>query len=178
MVVIQSGLLTVPLIWSQLFNQKQQSVLIVTDSGVASLYLQKCIDTLEHIPAIKQIDHIIIEQGDAHKSFDTAQKILSFLIERHHYRDTILIALGGGMVGDVTGFCAACYLRGVDYIQVPTSLLAQVDASIGGKTSVNHPLGKNLIGFFYQPKAILCDIHLLNFLINSNKVVRVSSEYR
>ncbi len=138
--------------------------MIITDDLIAPLYLHRLITTLEKIPSIKQIDHLIIQNGDTYKNLETAQRVFTSLIEQHHYRDTILIALGGGMIGDLTGFCAACYLRGVAFIQIPTTLLGQVDAAIGGKTAVNHPLGKNLIGAFYQPKAVICDLALLHSL--------------
>lgn len=98
------------------------------------------------------------------KISDIGKKILNKLITNNHHRDTTLIALGGGIVGDLTGFVAACYQRGVDFIQLPTTLLAQVDSSIGGKTAVNHPYGKNLIGAFYQPKAVITDLNTLNTL--------------
>lgn len=138
--------------------------MIITDDFIAPLYLQRLIETLEKIPSLKQIDHIIVQNGDMHKNLQTAERVFTNLIEQHHYRDTTLIALGGGMIGDLTGFCAASYLRGVNFVQIPTTLLAQVDAAIGGKTGVNHPLGKNLIGAFYQPKGVICDLTLLNSL--------------
>lgn len=141
-----------------------QKILIVTDTQVEALYLQRLIKTLKQVPAIVQIDFKIIPAGDDSKTLEVAQSIFSYLIENHHGRETCLIALGGGMIGDLTGFCAACYLRGVNFIQVPTTLLAQVDAAIGGKVGVNHALGKNLIGAFYQPTKILCDLSLLKDL--------------
>ena len=95
-----------------------------------------------------------------HKTLATLQTILDALVETGANRDTTVIALGGGVVGDIAGFAAACYMRGVAFIQVPTTLLAQVDSSVGGKTGVNHPAGKNLIGAFHQPQVVLIDIHL------------------
>lgn len=163
-IVIQDGLLNDFSVFSKLFEKYNQQVMIITDNVIAPLYLDCLIKTLKKISCFKQIDYLIVQSGDEYKNLETAQTIFTHLIENHHYRETTLIALGGGMIGDLTGFCAACYLRGVAFIQVPTTLLAQVDAAIGGKTGVNHPLGKNLIGAFYQPKGIICDIALLNSL--------------
>lgn len=161
-IIFQDNLLDTPSSLSFLSHYPQ--IMIISDTGVAPLYLEKLLNILKSISQVKQVDFIIISKGDEHKTLENAQKVFTHLIEKHYYRETLLIALGGGMIGDLTGFCAACYLRGVDYIQMPTTLLAQVDASIGGKTGVNHPLGKNLIGAFYQPKAVLCDPTFLHSL--------------
>lgn len=107
------------------------------------------------------VDEIILPDGEAEKSLANFDKIMSHLLSNTHGRDTTLIALGGGVIGDITGFAAACYQRGIDFIQVPTTILSQVDSSVGGKTAVNHPLGKNMIGAFYQPKAVIIDIDTL-----------------
>lgn len=163
-VIIKEGLLDNPSLFYDVFKKNNQQVMIITDDIIAPLYLSRLTETLEKIPSLKQINHFIIKHGDAHKNLETAQRIFTYLIEQYHYRDTTLIALGGGMVGDLTGFCAACYLRGVAFIQMPTTLLAQVDAAIGGKTAINHPLGKNLIGAFYQPTTVMCDLSLLHSL--------------
>ncbi|MGB1140041.1 MAG: 3-dehydroquinate synthase, partial [Halioglobus sp.] len=107
---------------------------------------------------------VILPDGEEHKSLDTLAGIFDRVMADGHNRTTTFIALGGGVVGDVTGFAAASYQRGVNFIQVPTTLLAQVDSSVGGKTAVNHPLGKNMIGAFYQPQAVLIDLNTLHTL--------------
>ena len=107
---------------------------------------------------------VLVPDGEAHKSFPTLQDILTRLLEMRAERSTVLIALGGGVIGDLTGFAAAIYQRGMPFVQVPTTLLAQVDSSVGGKTGINHPLGKNMIGAFYQPRAVLIDTDCLNTL--------------
>jgi 3-dehydroquinate synthase len=131
--------------------------LIVTNTTVADLYLS----LLEAQLSDKQVDSIVLEDGEQYKNLDTLNSILTKLLESKHDRKTTLIALGGGVVGDITGFAAACYQRGVPFIQVPTTLLSQVDSSVGGKTAVNHPLGKNMIGAFYQPQAVVIDTNSL-----------------
>jgi len=135
-------------------------VMIVTNETVAPLYLS----SLKYFFRNKQCDSIILPDGEAHKTMQQWQHILDSLAENHYHRDATIIALGGGVVGDMTGFAAACYQRGISFIQVPTTLLAQVDASIGGKTAINHPVGKNLIGTFYQPKAVFIDVDTLKTL--------------
>ena len=132
-------------------------VCIVTNGTVAPLYLSKLQQTLSS----KTIDVVELPDGEQHKNLSTLNKIFDVLLERKHHRTTTLVALGGGVVGDMCGFAAACYQRGVNFIQVPTTLLAQVDSSVGGKTGVNHPLGKNMIGAFYQPKAVVIDTQVL-----------------
>ena len=128
-------------------------VAVVTNETVAPLYLQRLLDTL----AGYRVTPIVLPDGEAFKNWETLQRIFDGLLEARHDRRTTLIALGGGVIGDMTGFAAACYQRGVDFIQVPTTLLSQVDSSVGGKTGINHPLGKNMIGAFYQPKAVVID---------------------
>ena len=130
-----------------------KKALIVTNTTVAKLYLS----ALEAQLIDKQVDTIVLQDGEQFKNLDTLNSILTKLLECQHDRKTTLIALGGGVVGDITGFAAACYQRGVPFIQVPTTLLSQVDSSVGGKTAVNHPLGKNMIGAFYQPQAVVID---------------------
>lgn len=137
-----------------------QRVMIVTNDTVAPLYLDKLCQTLSGY----QVDMLILPDGEAHKTLASFDLIMSALLEGTHGRDTTLIALGGGVVGDLVGFAAACYQRGIPFIQVPTTLLSQVDSSVGGKTAVNHPLGKNMIGAFYQPKAVIIDIDCLRTL--------------
>ncbi len=105
-----------------------------------------------------------LPDGEQYKSLDTFNTVMSYLLEHNYSRDVVIVALGGGVIGDLVGFAAACYQRGVDFIQIPTTLLSQVDSSVGGKTAVNHPLGKNMIGAFYQPKAVIIDTNCLSTL--------------
>lgn len=137
-----------------------QKVAIVTNTTVAPLYLDKLTSALQGY----QVTPVILPDGEQYKDWQTLQLIFDELLENHHDRRTTLIALGGGVMGDMTGFAAACYQRGVNFIQVPTTLLAQVDSSVGGKTGINHPLGKNMIGAFYQPRLVLIDIDTLTSL--------------
>lgn len=130
-----------------------RQVAIVTNQTVAPLYLQRLLATLEGYA----VTPIILPDGEAFKNWETLQLIFDALLEARHDRRTTLIALGGGVIGDMAGFAAACYQRGVDFIQVPTTLLSQVDSSVGGKTGINHPLGKNMVGAFYQPQAVVID---------------------
>ncbi len=144
---------------SELFSShiRAKRVCIVTNAVVAPLYLANIKQKLADF----ELDEIILPDGEAEKSLANFERIMSHLLANEHGRDTTLIALGGGVIGDITGFAAACYQRGIDFIQVPTTLLSQVDSSVGGKTAVNHPLGKNMIGAFYQPKAVIIDIDSL-----------------
>lgn len=135
-------------------------VLIVTNETLAPLYLNALIAQLNDY----QLNTVILPDGEQYKDYAHWQTIIDTLANQQHHRDTTLIALGGGVIGDMTGFAAACYQRGVAFIQIPTSLLAQVDASIGGKTAINHACGKNLIGAFHQPQAVIIDTDLLNTL--------------
>ncbi|WP_028534708.1 3-dehydroquinate synthase [Paludibacterium yongneupense] len=137
-------------------------VAIVTNTTVAPLYLDRLASALRR----HDIDVIAIElpDGEAYKTWDSLNRIFDTLLGRHCERKTTLIALGGGVVGDMTGFAAACYQRGAPFIQIPTTLLAQVDSSVGGKTAINHPQGKNMIGAFYQPCAVIADMELLSTL--------------
>lgn len=139
---------------------KSRKVAIVTNTTVAPLYL----DTLRQALHGHELTEIILPDGEAHKNWETLQLIFDGLLRDRHDRKTCLIALGGGVIGDMTGFAAACYQRGVDFIQVPTTLLSQVDSSVGGKTGINHPLGKNMVGAFYQPKAVIIDTRSLQTL--------------
>ena len=137
-----------------------KQVMIVTNETIAPLYLGKLRDQLPGL----QVDEVILPDGESFKTLDTLNLIFDALLQMRHNRTTTLIALGGGVIGDMTGFAAASYQRGVDFIQIPTTLLSQVDSSVGGKTGVNHPLGKNMIGAFYQPKAVLADTDVLKTL--------------
>lgn len=137
-----------------------RQVAVVTNETVAPLYLEQLSQGLEG----RSVLPIVLPDGEAHKNWETLQLIFDALLEARHDRRTTVIALGGGVVGDMAGFAAACYQRGVDFIQVPTTLLSQVDSSVGGKTGINHPLGKNMVGAFYQPKAVLIDTATLRTL--------------
>jgi 3-dehydroquinate synthase len=137
-----------------------QKVLIVSNETIAPLYLE----LVEKQLAGLQVDKVILADGEQYKNLDNLNLIFDQLITCHHDRKTTLIALGGGVVGDMTGFAAASYQRGVPFIQIPTTLLAQVDSSVGGKTAVNHALGKNMIGAFYQPQAVIIDTDTLSTL--------------
>ena len=134
--------------------------LVVSNETVAPLYYEKLRSNL----AGCDVSSINLPDGEAFKTVATMQSILDRLVESRANRDIAVIALGGGVVGDIAGFAAACYMRGVDFIQVPTSLLAQVDSSVGGKTGVNHAQGKNLIGAFHQPQVVLIDTNTLDTL--------------
>ncbi|XKM13284.1 3-dehydroquinate synthase [Orbaceae bacterium ac157xtp] len=142
--------------------KKGQRVLITTNETVAPLYLDKLSNTL--IQNGIHVDTVIVPDGEKYKTMETWNIILSKLLENNHTRNSILIALGGGVIGDVAGFAAASYQRGIKFIQVPTTLLSQVDSSVGGKTAINHPLGKNMIGAFYQPQSVVIDIKCLSTL--------------
>lgn len=141
---------------------KRKHVAIVTNTTVAPLYLDKLTHTLQQA-GVKVIP-IILPDGEAYKNSETLNKIYDVLLQNRCERSTTLIALGGGVIGDLTGYAAATYLRGVPFIQIPTTLLSQVDSSVGGKTGINHPLGKNMIGAFYQPQVVLADIDTLQTL--------------
>lgn len=136
--------------------------MLVTNETLAPLYLDKVRQVLEQ--AGVKVDQVILPDGEQHKSLAVLETVFSALLEKPHGRDTTLVALGGGVIGDLTGFAAACYQRGVRFIQVPTTLLSQVDSSVGGKTAVNHPLGKNMIGAFYQPASVVVDLDCLKTL--------------
>lgn len=133
---------------------------IVSDDNTARLYLPTLLSTLN----LTSADALILPAGEVQKSWDNAEKILDWLLAGRLARDGMVVALGGGVIGDMAGFCAALYQRGVDFIQIPTTLLAQVDSSVGGKTAVNHPRGKNMIGAFHQPRAVIADVATLKTL--------------
>lgn len=155
---IGPGLLAEPDLLTPHITGRQ--VMVVTNETVAPLYLaqlQTALGDYDH-------DAVILPDGEEFKNLDVLNRIFDRLLEKRFNRNCTLIALGGGVVGDMTGFAAASYQRGVNFIQVPTTLLAQVDSSVGGKTGVNHPLGKNMIGAFYQPQCVLADTGTLNTL--------------
>ncbi|QGM80428.1 3-dehydroquinate synthase [Otariodibacter oris] len=137
-------------------------VMIVSNPTIAKYHLATVENTLSQLECI--VDHVLIPDGEQYKTLDSLNLIFTTLLEKNHNRDTTIIALGGGVVGDIAGYAAASYQRGVRFIQIPTTLLAQVDSSVGGKTAVNHPLGKNMIGAFYQPISVIIDINTLNTL--------------
>ncbi len=140
----------------------QARVALVTNDTLWPLYGKAFADNLESRQV--RVIPIVLPDGEAHKSWDALDQIFDVLLEQACDRKTTLIALGGGVIGDITGFAAATYQRGVPFIQIPTTLLAQVDSSVGGKTAINHPRGKNMIGAFYQPKLVLADTDTLNTL--------------
>lgn len=140
----------------------QKRVAVVTNTTVAPLYLDRLMHTLT--AACVAVHPIVLPDGEAYKNWETLNLIFDALLTWRAERKTTLIALGGGVVGDMTGFAAACYQRGMPFIQIPTTLLSQVDSSVGGKTGINHPLGKNMVGAFYQPRVVLADTDTLRTL--------------
>lgn len=158
---IGCGLLGNAELWRPHLNPKTGAV-VITNTTVAPLYLDKVMATLAALgcPAFP----VILPDGEEYKSWETLNTVFDALLEHRCERGTTLIALGGGVIGDLVGFAAACYQRGAPFIQVPTTLLSQVDSSVGGKTAINHPLGKNMIGAFYQPKLVLADLDTLDTL--------------
>lgn len=155
---IGAGLLTNASLFNGAIYAKK--VMVVTNDTVAPLYLA----TLKQTLSDYDIDEVILPDGEQYKNLEHFEVVLNALLAKRHARDTTVVALGGGVIGDMAGFAAACYQRGVNFIQVPTTLLSQVDSSVGGKTAVNHPLGKNMIGAFYQPQVVNIDIDCLKTL--------------
>lgn len=141
---------------------KGQHVVVVTNTVVAPLYLETVTASLR--ASGKRVDAIVLPDGEAHKNWESLMLIFDALLEKKCDRKTTLLALGGGVIGDMTGFAASAYMRGIPFVQIPTTLLAQVDSSVGGKTGINHPLGKNMIGAFYQPQAVIADTASLQTL--------------
>jgi 3-dehydroquinate synthase len=137
-----------------------RDVLLVTNTTVGPLYAARLADAL----APRRCLEVALPDGEMHKTLANVSRMLDVLVANRFSRDACVVALGGGVVGDMAGFAAACYQRGISFVQVPTTLLAQVDSSVGGKTGVNHPGGKNLIGAFHQPDAVFADTHTLNTL--------------
>ena len=135
-------------------------VRVLTDANVASLYLEPVLRAL----GLTAAEALVLPAGETQKTWANAETVLDWLLAARLPRDGVLVALGGGVVGDLAGFCAAVYQRGIDFVQIPTTLLAQVDSSVGGKTGVNHPRGKNLIGAFHQPRAVIADTAVLRSL--------------
>lgn len=159
-IVISENLLAQEQIWQAL--PRAASAMIVTNDVVAPLYLSALKQVLNRQYA--QVHEVVLPDGEAHKDWQTLNLIFDGLLSNGCDRKTVLFALGGGVVGDMTGFAAASYMRGVPFVQVPTTLLSQVDSSVGGKTAINHPQGKNMIGAFYQPQLVVCDLATLDTL--------------
>ncbi|MDB5742295.1 MAG: 3-dehydroquinate synthase [Polaromonas sp.] len=159
-ILIGTALLSNPLLYQDL--PKAATALVVSNTSVAPLYAKQLSEALHAY--YSKVLLVILPDGEIHKDWPTLQLIFDALLENGCDRKTVLYALGGGVVGDMTGFAAASYMRGVPFVQVPTTLLAQVDSSVGGKTAINHPLGKNMIGAFYQPQLVVCDLDVLQTL--------------
>ena len=157
---VGSGLLDEDRSWSAL--PAAASVLIVTNDVVGPLYGDRVAGMLR--TRYRQVHTVVLPDGEQHKDWPTLNRIFDALLQHGCDRKTVIVALGGGVVGDMAGFAAASYMRGVPFVQVPTTLLAQVDSSVGGKTAINHPLGKNMIGAFYQPQQVICDLDTLQTL--------------
>ena len=158
---IGDGLLEHDAAWAALASPRA-TALVVTNDVVAPLYAERLRARLQ--PHYARVRVLALPDGEACKDWTHLNLIFDELLGAQADRKTVLFALGGGVVGDMTGFAAACYMRGVPFVQVPTTLLAQVDSSVGGKTAINHPLGKNMIGAFYQPLAVVCDLGALDTL--------------
>jgi 3-dehydroquinate synthase len=157
-IYIGSGLLDQSGFYASHIKGKQ--ILVVTDETVAPLYLEKVLGQLKAYQTVS----LILPDGEQHKTLEVLSQIFDTLLTNKFGRNATLIALGGGVIGDMGGFAASCYQRGIPFIQMPTTLLAQVDSSVGGKTGVNHPLGKNMIGAFYQPQCVIADTDVLDTL--------------
>jgi 3-dehydroquinate synthase len=156
---VGQDLLSDPGIFSKFIIKKD--IAIITNKTVGPLYKDVLKKSLN---GAKKVICLELDDGEQYKDHASLNKIYSTLLENKFGRDSLLIALGGGVVGDITGYAAATYMRGIDFIQVPTTLLSQVDSSVGGKTGINHPMGKNMIGAFYQPKVVMIDVNCLNTL--------------
>ncbi|MFO1326454.1 MAG: 3-dehydroquinate synthase [Rubrivivax sp.] len=159
-ILIGHGLLDSDAAWQGLPSATQ--AVIVTNTTVGPLFAQQLQQRLASTH--RETSVLELPDGEAHKDWPTLNLVFDHLLQRGCDRKCVLYALGGGVVGDMTGFAAACYMRGVHFVQVPTTLLAQVDSSVGGKTAINHPLGKNMIGAFYQPERVICDLDTLGSL--------------
>ncbi|MCX7085702.1 MAG: 3-dehydroquinate synthase [Methylococcales bacterium] len=157
-IYIGSNLLSNPELYTQHIKSKQ--VVVISNETIAPLYLETVIKQLSSF----QVESVILPDGEQYKTLEYVTRIFDELLANKFSRNSTLIALGGGVIGDMGGFAAACYQRGINFIQIPTTLLAQVDSSVGGKTGVNHPLGKNMIGAFYQPQCVIADADVLDTL--------------
>ena len=156
---IGRGLIADASMWKPLVEGR--GVVLVTDDQVGPLYSETFTAALT---GASQLTEVVLPAGEAHKDMTSIQQILDAALRDRHERSSLFVALGGGVVGDMTGFAAACFLRGTDFMQVPTTLLAQVDSSVGGKTGVNHAMGKNLVGAFHQPRQVVIDLDTLSTL--------------
>lgn len=161
-IYIGAGLLDQPDLLQRHIHGKR--VLVVTNTTVAPLYLDKTISALTDGNPNVTVESVILPDGEQFKNMETLMKVFDKAIESRLDRRCTFVALGGGVIGDMCGYAAASYLRGVNFIQIPTTVMAQVDSSVGGKTGINHPLGKNMIGAFYQPQCVLIDTDTLNTL--------------
>lgn len=157
---IGSGLLSSSESWGGL--PKAASAVVVTNDVVAPLYAERLMAALQSV--YPRVEVVVLPDGEQHKGAESLNRILDHLLVHACDRKTVIYALGGGVVGDMAGFAAAIYMRGIPFVQVPTTLLAQVDSSVGGKTAINHPLGKNMIGAFYQPQRVIADLDTLDTL--------------
>lgn len=157
-IYVGSGLLSQPALVNK--HVRASQILVVSNETIAPLYLEKAKSLFSGF----SLSVLTVRDGECYKTLETLNLIFDKLLHEKHSRTTTLVALGGGVIGDMTGFAAACYQRGVAFIQIPTTLLAQVDSSVGGKTGVNHPLGKNMIGAFHQPSCVVIDVDTLNTL--------------
>ena len=157
-IYIGSGLLNQSELYTQHIKAKQ--VVVVTNTTIAPLYLNTILKNLQSF----DVETVILPDGEQFKTLEYVTHIFDKLLASKFSRNATLIALGGGVIGDIGGFAAACYQRGIAFLQIPTTLLAQVDSSVGGKTGVNHPLGKNMIGAFYQPQCVIADADVLDTL--------------
>ncbi len=157
-IYIGSGLLNQAELYTQ--HIKSSQVIVITNSTIAPLYLDQVLNNLRNF----KVETLILPDGEQFKTLDYVTQIFDKLLSCKFSRNATLIALGGGVIGDMGGFSAACYQRGIPFLQIPTTLLAQVDSSVGGKTGVNHALGKNMIGAFYQPQCVIADADVLNTL--------------
>lgn len=159
-ILIGASLLDQASTWTDL--PRAAMALIVTNDTVGPLYVQRLLASLQ--VHYSRVQVVTLPDGESHKDWQTLNLIFDSLLTQCADRKTVLFALGGGVIGDMTGFAAACYMRGVPFVQVPTTLLSQVDSSVGGKTAINHPIGKNMIGAFYQPHRVVCDLDTLQSL--------------
>lgn len=162
-IYIGADLLTAPDLFAPHVDNRQ--VLVVTNETIAPLYLEKVTSLLQQqLCNVNDCKSLVLPDGESYKNMQTLNLVFDALLEARFSRQCVLVALGGGVIGDITGFAAASYQRGVNFIQVPTTLLAQVDSSVGGKTGVNHALGKNMIGAFHQPVAVVSDTSTMDTL--------------
>ncbi|MEN9830211.1 MAG: bifunctional protein : 3-dehydroquinate synthase [Pseudomonadota bacterium] len=163
---IGEGLLDQAKVWRQALGPGRSGrpgrVVVVSNEVVMPLYGHQVLAALTDLGC--QTSQVVLPDGESHKDMTSLMKIFDHLMAEHVDRSATVVALGGGVIGDMAGFAAACYQRGVDFVQVPTTLLSQVDSSVGGKTAINHPLGKNMIGAFYQPRAVIIDMLVLRTL--------------